>query len=252
MATEYDVPAIRRTHEILQVLASRRAPVKAAELAQACKLAKSTLYLLLDCLEHRRWIERKDGGYIIGIELMALGFAYLRHDGLQAAFHEAAGDFVARCNEVVQLAVLDGFDVVYIAREDARRPVRLVSELGMRLPAHACALGKVLLASLDPDALAACIPETLPRVTERALATPEALHRELAQVRQTGLGQDLEEMATGLVCFAAYVGVTPLGKRVAVSTSIPTDRLDDAHRRDAVESIRKVAQAIARRVVAAG
>ncbi|KAG1232174.1 hypothetical protein G6F68_019144 [Rhizopus microsporus] len=89
---------------------------------------------------------------------MALGFAYLRHDGLQAAFHEAASDFVARCNEVVQLAVLDGFDVVYIAREDARRPVRLVSELGMRLPAHACALGKALLANLDADALAACVP----------------------------------------------------------------------------------------------
>ncbi|CAB3691661.1 IclR family transcriptional regulator [Achromobacter pestifer] len=250
MATEYDVPAIRRTHEILRVLASRRTPVKAAELAQACKLAKSTLYLLLDCLEQRRWIERKDGGYIVGIELMALGFTYLRHDGLQAAFHDAASDFVARCNEVVQLAVLDGFDVVYLAREDARRPVRLVSDLGMRLPAHACALGKVLLASLEPDALAACIPPALPRVTDRTLATPEALFHELAQVRQTGLGQDLEEMATGLVCYAAYVGVTPLGKRVAVSTSIPTDRLDDAHRRDIMASIRLVAQTIARRVVA--
>jgi len=249
MATEYDVPAIRRAHEILRVLADRRTPVKAAELGQACQLAKSTLYLLLDCLEHRRWIERKDGGYIIGIELMALGFAYLRHDSLQAAFHEAASEFVARHNEVVQLAVLDGFDVVYIAREDARRPVRLVSELGMRLPAHACALGKALLANLQPDELAACVPDELPRVTDRTLTTREALYQELALVRQMGLGQDLEEVATGLVCYAAYVGVTPLGKRVAVSTSIPTDRLDDAHRRDVMEGIRQVARDIARRVV---
>lgn len=249
MTTEYDVPAIRRTHDILRVLASRRTPVKAAELAQSCQLAKSTLYLLLDCLEQRRWIERKDGGYIIGIELMSLGFAYLRHDGLQAAFHEAASDFVTRCNEVVQLAALDGFDVVYIAREDARRPVRLVSELGMRLPAHACALGKALLASLEPDALAACVPDTLPRVTERTLATREALYEELERVRQTGLGQDQEEVATGLVCYAAYVGVTPLGKRVAVSTSIPTDRLDDAHRRAVMEGIRQVARHVALRVL---
>jgi len=249
MATEYDVPAIRRAHDILRVLADRRTPVKAAELGQACQLAKSTLYLLLDCLEHRRWIERKDGGYIIGLELMALGFAYLRHDSLQAAFHEAASEFVARHNEVVQLAVLDGFDVVYIAREDARRPVRLVSELGMRLPAHACALGKALLANLQPDELAACVPDELPRVTDRTLTTREALYQELALVRQMGLGQDLEEVATGLVCYAAYVGVTPLGKRVAVSTSIPTDRLDDAHRRDVMEGIRQVARDIARRVV---
>lgn len=249
MATEYDVPAIRRAHEILRVLADRRTPVKAAELGQACQLAKSTLYLLLDCLEHRRWIERKDGGYIIGIELMALGFAYLRHDSLQAAFHEAASEFVARHNEVVQLAVLDGFDVVYIAREDARRPVRLVSELGMRLPAHACALGKALLANLQPDELAACVPDELPRVTDRTLTTRQALYQELALVRQMGLGQDLEEVATGLVCYAAYVGVTPLGKRVAVSTSIPTDRLDDAHRQAAMDGIRRVARDIALRVI---
>ncbi|MBB1592516.1 IclR family transcriptional regulator [Achromobacter sp. UMC46] len=251
MATDYDVPAIRRTHDILRVLAGRRTPAKAAELAQACQLAKSTLYLLLDCLEQRRWIERKDGGYVIGIELMALGAAYLRHDGLAAAFHAAAGDFVARCNEVVQLAVLDGFDVVYLAREDARRPVRLVSDLGLRLPAHACALGKALLANLPPDELAARVPAELPRVTDRTLATPDALYRELDQVRQTGLGQDHEEMATGLVCYAAYVGVTPLGKRAAVSTSIPTDRLDDAHRRAVTDGIREVARRIAQQVIPA-
>lgn len=249
MATDYDVPAIRRTHDILRVLAGRRTPVKAAELAQACQLAKSTLYLLLDCLEQRRWIERKDGGYIVGIELMTLGAAYLRHDGLIAAFQAAADEFVARCNEVVQLAVLEGFDVVYLAREDARRPVRLVSEPGMRLPAHACALGKSLLASLTPIELAAHVPAALPRVTDRTLATHDALYRELDQVRQTGLGQDREELATGLVCYAAYVGVTPLGKRVAVSTSIPTDRLDDAHRRSVIAGIRQVARDIALRVI---
>lgn len=251
MPTDHDVPAIRRTHEILRVLASRRTPVKAAELAQTCKLPKSTLYLLLDCLENRRWIERKESGYIIGIELMTLGVAYLRHDGLQAAFHEAAGGFVARCNEVVQMAVLDGFDVVYIAREDARRPVRLVSELGMRLPAHACALGKAMLASLDAGALAACVPAELPRVTDRTIADHDTLMRELDQVRQTGLGQDVEEIATGLICYAAYVGVTPTGKRLAVSTSIPTDRLDDTHRREVMDGIRQVAREIADRVIVA-
>ncbi|KRC73279.1 HTH-type transcriptional repressor AllR [compost metagenome] len=251
MANDYDVPAIRRTHDILRVLANRRAPVKAAELAQACQLAKSTLYLLLDCLEQRRWIERRDGGYIVGLELMALGFAYLRQDGLQAAFQQTASAFVARSNEVVQLAVLDGFDVVYLAREDARRPVRLVSDLGLRLPAHACALGKALLASLSPDELHACLPAALPRVTDRTIADMAALNRELDDVRRSGLAQDLEEVATGLVCYAAYVGVTALGKRVAVSTSIPTDRLDDARRLELQEGIRRVARDLALRVLPA-
>jgi len=63
------------------------------------------------------------------------------------------------------------------------------------------------------------------------------------------LAQEQEEVATGLVCFAAFVGVTPLGKRVAVSTSIPTDRLDDAHRQAAMDGIRRVARDIALRVI---
>lgn len=249
MAADYDVPAIRRTHDILRELSGRPTPVKAAELARACEMPKSTLYLLLDCLEQRRWVERQDGGYIIGLELMALGAAYLRHDGLQAAFHHSAAAFVDRCNEVVQLAALDGFDVVYLAREDARRPVRLVSDLGLRLPAHACALGKALLASLPPEELAARLPRTLPRVTDRTIADAAQLHRELDEARRQGLAQDREEVATGLVCFAAFVGVTPLGKRVAVSTSIPTDRLDDAHRQAAMDGIRRVARDIALRVI---
>jgi DNA-binding IclR family transcriptional regulator len=106
-----------------------------------------------------------------------------------------------------------------------------------------------LLASLPPEDLAARVPDTLPRVTERSLATRAALDQELAQVRSTGLAQDLEEVATGLVCYAAYVGMTPQGKRVAVSTSIPTDRLDETHRHDVIAGIRLVARDIALRVI---
>ena len=78
-----------------------------------------------------------------------------------------------------------------------------------------------MLAGLDPAELDARLPAKLARVTERTLATPEALRRELEEVRRDGLAQDREEVTAGLVCFAAYVGVTPLGKRLAVSTSIP-------------------------------
>lgn len=241
-----DVPAIRRAHDILRTLAAQPGPVKASELMRVCNLPRSSLYLLLDSLERRRWIERREGGYIVGIELMALGAAYLRHDSLQTAFHRVAAEFVARCNEVVQLAALDGFEVVYLAREDARRQVRLVSDLGLRLPAHACALGKAMLAGLDPAELDARLPAKLARVTERTLATPEALRRELEEVRRDGLAQDREEVTAGLVCFAAYVGVTPLGKRLAVSTSIPSDRLDNAHRQAAIAGIRQVARELAK------
>ena len=65
-------------------------------------------------------------------------------------------------------------------------------------------------------------------------------------MRRDGLAQDREEVTAGLVCFAAYVGVTPLGKRLAVSTSIPSDRLDNAHRQAAIAGIRQVGRELAK------
>jgi DNA-binding IclR family transcriptional regulator len=226
MNTDYEVPALKRANDILELLAAAAAPVRASTLGQQAGLSRSTLYLVLDSLERRHWIEKRDDGYIIGLKLFELGSAYVRHDGLQAAFRSEAAGFVATHNEVVQLAVLDGAEVVYIAREDAQRPVRLVSDLGSRLPAHCCALGKALLASLDDETVAALLPERLSALTPRTLTRRDVLIRDLASVRISGLAIEREEVSAGLACFAAYVGMTALGKRVAVSTSVPLGRID--------------------------
>lgn len=226
MEKAYDVPALRRANDILEALAAAAKPVRAAALAEHTGLSRSTLYLMLDTLARMQWIEKRDDGYVIGVGLFELGNAYVRHDKLQAAFREGAGAFINQHNEVVQLAVLDGVQVVYVAREDAHRPVRLVSDLGSRLPAHCCALGKALLASLPDDEVTRLLPKQLAAVTSHTVTRRQDLLHALAAVRRSGLAQEREEVTAGLACFAAFVGVTVLGKRVAVSTSLPLERLD--------------------------
>lgn len=223
----YEVPALKRIHDILSVLAAAPAPLRTSRLAEVTALSRSTLYLLLDSLERRHWIEKRDEGYIIGVALFELGSAYVRHDRLQDLFRREAAGFVAAYNEVVQLAVLDGAEVVYIGREDAARPVRLVSELGSRLPAHCCALGKALLASLTDDEVRGLLPRRLDSLTAHTITRQADLLKALAGIRATGLAHEREEVTEGLACFAAFVGVTALGKRVALSTSVPLGRLDD-------------------------
>lgn len=248
MNDRYDVPALRRAEDVLQVLAASHQPVRAAVLAQETGLSKSTLYLLLESLERRRWIQRKGEGYVVGVRLFELGSAYLRHDGLQEAFRAEAAPFVAAHNEVVQLAVLDGAEVVYLAREDARRPVRLVSDLGSRLPAHCCALGKALLASMPEADVLQLLPATMPAVTDRTITKRALLMEELKRVRSSGVATDDEEVAAGLFCFAAYVGETAMGRKVAISTSVPTDRLDAKRRRLIEVAIAQLAQRLASRI----
>ena len=249
MATDYEVPAIRRAHQILERLATKGTPVSAADLGQATGLPKSTLYLLLESLVQRRWIEKRSDGYLIGIGLYTLGASYLRHDALQEAFRHAAVEFVEREKEVLQLAVLDGDEVVYIAREDAPRPVRLVSELGSRLPAHACALGKALLAQLPEAKLQQLLPARLPAITEHTVTDLAQLLEQLREVRRSGVATEQEEVTAGLCCFAAYVGQTPSGKSIAVSTSIPVARLDAQRRSDIRGEIADVAAQMKKAIV---
>ncbi|MGB6103832.1 MAG: IclR family transcriptional regulator [Pusillimonas sp.] len=252
MPATYEVPAIRRATEIMRLLALSLAPMTATELLQATGISRSTLYLLLDSLEHRRWIERRGGGYIIGVQLFEIGSAYLRYDRLQQAFRDEAPAFVAKHNEVVQLAVLEGGDVVYIGREDAQRPVRLVSDAGTRLPAHCCALGKALLASLADEQVLAVLPPKLEALTRHTITQPAKLIEELKEVRRTGIARDREEVAAGLHCFSAYVGQTAAGRRVAVSSSVPVDRLTKQREREIVVSVVQLAGRIGSRLRGAG
>lgn len=235
------VPAVDRADAVLQVLALSSEPVSPADLALHTGLAKSTLYLLLTSLEQRRWIEKKGSGYVIGIGLYILGCAYVHFDNLQHIFRMAAAEFVTAHNEVVQLAVLQGAEVVYLAREDAHRPVRLVSDMGTRLPAHACALGKALLAQLSDEEVMRLLPRELVAITDRTITRHDVLLAELAAVRRSGLALDQEEVAAGLNCFAVFAGETPMGRRIAVSTSIPTDRLGPKREKTIVQAIVRVA-----------
>ena len=174
---------------------------------------------------------------------MALGAAYLRHDSLQTAFHRVAAEFGAlqRGGATGGAGRFRGGP----AREDARRPVRLVSDLGLRLPAHACALGRPCWPGwIRPSWTRAC-PPSWPESPNARWPRPRRCAANWKRCAATA-AQDREEVTAGLVCFAAYVGVTPLGKRLAVSTSIPSDRLDNAHRQAAIAGIRQVGRELAK------
>jgi len=125
----------------------------------------------------------------------------------------------------VQLAVLDGLENVYLHKVDCSHPVRLQSEVGKRLEAHATGLGKVLLAYLPPDDLEArLLDQSLKRFTPHTPTNPDALLRELEIVRRQGFGVDDQEYTPGLRCVA--VPIREPGGRVAtaMSASIPIMR----------------------------
>jgi IclR family transcriptional regulator, KDG regulon repressor len=109
-------------------------------------------------------------------------------------------------NETIQLGVLEGVEVLYIAKVDADRPFRLMSRAGMRLPTWATGLGKVLLTYLPPDELRQRMQDVVfKRFTENTIATMPEIEQVLAQIRADGTGRDFGEHTAFVYCVAAPV-----------------------------------------------
>ncbi len=122
-------------------------------------------------------------------KVLELGFAYLHGTGLWGAAQPPMVELVERIHESCSAAVLDGDDIVYVARVPTRtRIMSITLGLGSRLPAHLTSMGRVLLAALPPAELDARLAAlgALERRTERTLVDADALRRAIAKVRAQG------------------------------------------------------------------
>ena len=169
-AASSSVKSARRVLDILELLGANVEGLKFPQIAELLGLPKSSLHALLATLHAKKWIAFDEASrtYRIGVRAWEVGQGYLHARDLALVADEHLRAARAELNETIQLGVLDGVEVLYIAKVDADRPFRLVSRAGMRLPAWATGLGKVLLAYLPPA-------ELRRRMAERAV---RAVHRQ--------------------------------------------------------------------------
>ncbi|MGH7863056.1 MAG: IclR family transcriptional regulator, partial [Candidatus Dormibacteraceae bacterium] len=112
---------------------------------------------------------------------------------------------VQATEETVHLAVLDGFEVVYVEKIVSLRPFSVNSEVGRRSPAYCTAVGKAALAFQRPSSLDRWLAAPLPRLTPSTISDADQLRLELATIRENGFATDSEESEPGLCCLAAPV-----------------------------------------------
>lgn len=131
-------------------------------------------------------------------------------------------------NETVDLAVLDGDQVLFIAQRPApRRELMAIARVGAHFPAYSMASGKVLLARLSPDDLRRRLPAHLEPALEGRLKTRDELLRELEVARVSGVGYEREELRHG-IC-AAAVAVTDIdGSSASIAVPMPAARFSES------------------------
>lgn len=204
-------PAVTRAAAILDVLAENgNVAAGPSELARRLGLPKSSIANICTALADAGLVRRVGTGFTLGRKLAELGGAYLTSVDLVQEFYEVCTELPAGSEETVQLAVLDGIEMTYLARHDGKQPVRLTSQIGRRLPASVTATGKAALALIDETEVRRRYEgQALPALTGRSLATLDALLDELAVIRERGYSMDDEETVEGVVCF----GVSIPGRR---------------------------------------
>lgn len=218
--------AVQRAIRLLQVFSARGPELGLTELARDAGLNKTTAFRLLSALENAELVERTPAGdaYRLGPEIVRLGSLALGGNRLQAAAGPVLRALADETRETVTLEVLVGMDAMILDEAMGSHAVGLVPSLGTRWAAHATSTGKVLLAHLPEDVLAARLPRRLARFTPRTVVAPAALLRELARVRARGTATCVEELEPELVTVGAPVR-SAAGVIAALSVGGPKSRL---------------------------
>ena len=241
-------PAVTRAAAVLDELArSDGTALGPSELARRLGLPKSSIANICGSLAETGLVRRVGAGFALGRRLAELGGAYLASIDQVQEFYEACRTLPTGSEETVQLAVLDGFEMIYLARHDGRQPVRLTSGIGRRLPASVTATGKAALASLDErdldDRLSRIID--LPVLTPNSLRSVDALRGELDVVRKRGYAIDDGETVEGVVCYGiAIPGRQPGEGPFAASITLLKTRATPKRTPALIEDLRSLSAAL--------
>ncbi|MEV4078501.1 IclR family transcriptional regulator [Nonomuraea fuscirosea] len=208
---------------VLEEVAARQ-PIGVGELARELGLPKSTVQRSLRTLNEAGWI-RPAGGEVTRWQVTskALQIARTTELGLRDAAMPVMEELRQRTGETIHLMVPEGDAVVLIERLETDKPLRIVLPLGIRLPLHASANGKAVLAHLRRPAGA------LLGYTGTTITDPDALRAELDGVLARGYADNRGEWRSDIAAVAAAV-LGPDGPIASLSVSTPASRMPEALR----------------------
>ena len=244
------VPSVSRALALLDRLAARREPMSLAQLTSELALPKSSVHGLCNTLMSFGYLRRlSDGGFRIGPRVMGLAEAFAAGTDVVQEFNALWDGKGAAPDETTVLAVLNGDDALYVSVRNAARPLGLLFNVGMRLPACFSGTGKAMLAQLPPDDVRRRYAHGLPPgLTRKSPGDLDALMKELALTRRRGWSVDDEGVREGVRSFGAPVfdasGVAVAAVAVCLNRAWLGDDRGARHRESLLDLARALTQAL--------
>lgn len=206
------IPAASRTLALLSNLAKAAAPITAVQLARQIDAPRSSVYQLLKVLEVEGFVVHypETSRWGLGVSAFELGTAYLRHDPIERLARPILHRIVLELDRLglystAQVGILDGAELLYLLKENPRYSAPVVTEVGVRLPAHLTASGRSMLALLNPNQFRALYPPSsaVTKRTEKGPETVKELQALLAEERTQGFSIESGHVQEGLNTIAA-------------------------------------------------
>jgi DNA-binding IclR family transcriptional regulator len=244
-----NIQSIERAAAILRLLSGRARRMGVVDLAGELGLPKGTVHGLLRTLQHVGFVEQDpdSGKYQLGAALLHMGSSYLDGNELRTRALNWSDSLATRSKEAVRIGILHENQVLVVHHVFRPDDSLQTLEVGALLPAHATAVGKVLLAHHSYLATELC-RHGLHAYTDATITDPERLERELVRIRSQGWAADIGELVPGQVAYAAPI-VDRLGTTVgAMGIFGPPERLLAARqpRGELLAMVRDGARAVSR------
>jgi len=202
----HHVQSLERGLAVIKAFHAGAAELTLSDVARSTGLTRAAARRFLLTLADLGYV-RTDGKYFsLTARVLELGYSYLSSMTLPEVAQPHLERLSADVHESSSVSVLEGTDVVYVARVAVSRIMTVSINVGTRFPAYATSMGHVLLAGMSPAELAAYLAVArLDKLTDRTLTTPERLRAELGRVAGHGWAMVDQELEEGLRSVAAPI-----------------------------------------------
>jgi DNA-binding IclR family transcriptional regulator len=226
---KYPVKSLAKAFKLLDALGRSDNGTSIAALSKELKMGKSTIHRLLATLREFDlvWFDPTTSNYALGARILRWSDLLVRQNLVIRHGWPILRELVEACHETASLAVLEGTEVMLIARCESMQRLRMSEQVGGRNPAHCTALGKAMLAALSQKEFLKVYDgiETLKAITPNSITSREKLWDHLRKVQQEGVAYDFEENVAGGVCIGSAVRNHTGNVVAGMSLSLPTQRL---------------------------
>lgn len=227
MAKTGRIQSIDRAVLILKCFNERNKELSLSDISEKLDINKSTIHGILSTLRYHGLIDQDNQTqkYKLGLGLMQLGATVSNSLDINHVSGKQLDYICSELNETVHMCILDGKDVVYIDKKESAQSIRIITNIGSRIPAYCTGVGKAILAFTDKNKLNEHIPAVFEKMTNNTITDRKLFMEELHRIRMNGIAIDDEEYVDGLYCVAAPIFDRDGKVKYAISTSGPIVRM---------------------------